>query len=346
MYFASRKNSDVLFDKDVLVDFPDSDMTVFATDGAQFNVHQVMLSVASPRFKNLFRSQQPLPKSDYLQMTDDGWVLDALFRVIYATPPKYRITSITEASTILKAARQLELRTVEAELISQVEKLLEKTKNPLQAWARAIHCDAEDARKAAILRYLHLEEDLIPELIKEASDDLRWATARDHYRLVEWRKKAIVSARAIGTEYVSAICTSKKSISLDKVIGAVIQEGNPFDLLVEDASALLRVGAKMAAASCSCATCRAEPLPVRVTQMRELAEKIREVLDAYKGDDFRVLSLPFDYHSDPRLGLSTQHIYWRWNKQARKERLLKSLSSNIFCSCRDTCFHGSVAIIR
>lgn len=269
-----------------ILDFPGSDVTLVSSDDREFKVHRVILSLASPFFASMF-SLPPAPSTSstnsIIQMVETSSVLEMLLCYTYPTSPKPQISDIAEAVTLIETARKLELHAAEVEVTTRVEKLLALDPNPLKAWALAIRCGAEDARRAAMLRLLILSDSALTEAIDEASADLVWPSALDYYKLLKWRANAVREGQAVDTSCVSEICEKVTAFSFAQLIQTAVKQQNTFELL-NGTSTLMRTCANVAKLACSCSGCRTEPLVTREVEMKNLGTRLESVRTKVEGE--------------------------------------------------------------
>lgn len=136
-------------------DMATADVVFEANDCTQFLLHETILSVASPVFREYFsgkedksRTDSKLPGMRIFSLNESGDVLDHLFRMIYPIE-KRTISQISLALDVWEAARRYEVTVTEKALAVRVQAMLGPS-NELSVYAAACRMGDESlALKAA-----------------------------------------------------------------------------------------------------------------------------------------------------------------------------------------------------
>jgi len=152
-----------------------------------------LLSIASPIFNQILAQSTP-PSVVTLSGTTAA-ALDKILRYLYPIVPKPSLKGVEEAASLLKIARRYQIVAVESHIIADMTISLAAEPNPLRAWAGAITCGADVARKAAMMRFLQVEDPDYDSVKSGAYSALEHVTAQHFYDLEMWRFAAIQEAR-------------------------------------------------------------------------------------------------------------------------------------------------------
>jgi hypothetical protein len=122
------------------------DTILRSKDGVNFYVYKVILSVASPFFRQMFSLPQPNGSIGTITVTEDSQTLDRLLRLCYPVPDPI-IKDLTDISDVLEAAMKYEME--EATALMRVELLTFVNDKPLQVFAVACRLMLEEEAQAA-----------------------------------------------------------------------------------------------------------------------------------------------------------------------------------------------------
>jgi hypothetical protein len=191
---------------EVLIDLRGSDVTLISCEGAKFRVHQCILSLASPFFRGMFDLAKSSTPTVDIPMVETASVLETLIRFIYPTLPRAELVTIGQAKIVLEAAHKLELQCVEDDVRRHLCEMLSNEANPLRAWALAASLKEDTPRQSAMLRFLCVDDDQLPNMIDQALEELRNVSATDYAQLLKWRADTINEARAIRMTREERLC--------------------------------------------------------------------------------------------------------------------------------------------
>ncbi|PBK75255.1 hypothetical protein ARMSODRAFT_951356 [Armillaria solidipes] len=166
-----------------------ADVVLVSCDNIRFHAHKVILSLASPVFKDMFLIAQPPADGSIpaIPMDEDGQTIGKILRFCYPTKdPSFK--DISEMYHVLVTmARKYSMKDVALRTRSELHRFCESGTKPLQVFAIAYAMgwkqEAAVAAEKAIERpLLTLEDDDIPEL-----DILE--SPRIIYRLLRFHKQ-------------------------------------------------------------------------------------------------------------------------------------------------------------
>jgi len=165
---------------------PDGDI-ILRTPTRDFQVHKIVLSLASPIFRDMFSIPQPTPDVrgadiEVVDVTDPLQGLDLVLRFIYPLPPP-NVDSLDLLVEGLVVADKYDIDGARAELRLRLAKFIKK--NPLRVYAIAcrfgFEAEAEVASSLTTGIYLPALADL--------PDELKNITATAYHRLVKLHEK-------------------------------------------------------------------------------------------------------------------------------------------------------------
>jgi hypothetical protein len=182
---ADRKSDEVPAEKStnteraVQIATPGISTTLVSSDGVKFYVPGVLLAMSSPLFSELLQRKKNSSAPSIVTMSRaNAATLDTILRYLYPVIPKPTLKDVAEAASLLQVARRYQLAAVENSILTDLAILLDAEPNPLKAWAGAIACDADAARKAAMIRVLQVEDEDFESVKRGAHSALAHATAR------------------------------------------------------------------------------------------------------------------------------------------------------------------------
>lgn len=215
---------------DLEVGMPGVSTTLVSFDGVKFHVPSVLLTMASPLFSDMLRPKKNSSIPRVVPMSGvSATVLDTILRYLYPIPTKPSIKGVAEAASLVQIARRYQFAAVENNILADVTILLAAEPNPLRAWAGAIACGADVARKAAMVRFLQVEDEDFESVKKEAHPALIHATAQQLYDLEIWRAAGIKQGRqAIGAMKFEDCDYSTRRTLVTLVAGNIGSSINPF----------------------------------------------------------------------------------------------------------------------
>ena len=178
----------------VLYDFqaPDADATLRSSDGKEFHVHKIILSLASPVFRGMFGLPQPtgsLPQVPIVDVTESSDILQPFIQYLYpCSPPK--VPDVTMWSALYIVADKYQAEGVMDSLRNILPKLLETS--PLRVYALASRWGLEEEARTASTRTL--TPDIINDFPQEDAELMGGVACQQLYLLHLTRREA---ARAL-----------------------------------------------------------------------------------------------------------------------------------------------------
>jgi hypothetical protein len=190
-------------------DAPDTDTILRSSDGKEFRVHRLVLSLASPVFQGMFNLHQPneppsqIPTIDLLESAN---ILQPFIQYIYPqTPPKISDLPTWEALYII-ADKYI----VEVVMKSLQDMLLHRflTMSPFRVYALASRWGLKVAAQTASARTLQF--DIFKDLVREDAELMGGGACQQLYLLHFNHREAIqnvVTNRAIPSGSQSCGCS-------------------------------------------------------------------------------------------------------------------------------------------
>jgi hypothetical protein len=165
---------------------PDGDI-ILRTPTRDFRVHKLVLSLASPIFRDMFSIPQPTPvvrgaDIGVVDVTDPPEALDLILRFIYPLPPP-NVDSLDLLVEGLVVADKYDIDGARAELRLRLAKFMKE--NPLRVYAIASRFGFEEEAEAASSLTTGT---YLPALV-DLPDELKNITATAYHRLVRLHEK-------------------------------------------------------------------------------------------------------------------------------------------------------------
>jgi hypothetical protein len=170
-------NSDEIFN------WPDGDVILRSTRGTasrDFRVHKLILSLASPVFKDMFKIPQPLSgaaEADIVDLVDPPRAVELILRFIYPFPPP-RIDNLTLLSEVLALTDKYDIEAARSQL--RISLLGFARSEPLRVYAVAYQLGFQDEMKIASSYAMSIN---LPELA-ELPDEFRSIPATAYHHLI------------------------------------------------------------------------------------------------------------------------------------------------------------------
>ena len=185
--------------------WPDGDVVLRAythgavIDSRDFRVHKLLLSLASPVFKDMFQLAQPTSTVDTIDVTDPPRAVEAILRFIYPNFESPTVDDLTMLSEVLAVAEKYDVAAARSRFR---QSLVEFAKaEPLRVYAIACKLGYEDEMKIASTRTISTIS--LPRLTA-LPEEFKFVPATEYHRLIHlharYRKK--VEEIAEGTEKV------------------------------------------------------------------------------------------------------------------------------------------------
>ena len=132
-------------------DDEDADTILRSSDGVDFHVYRIILSLGSPFFKTMFTLKQPLDpgatiQKPFVEMQEHSGTIDKLLRFCYPIPDP-SIQSMTDLGDVLEAAMKYEME--QPTILMKGLLRTGMTEDPLQAFAVACRLRMEPEAMAA-----------------------------------------------------------------------------------------------------------------------------------------------------------------------------------------------------
>ncbi|EIN03877.1 hypothetical protein PUNSTDRAFT_93626 [Punctularia strigosozonata HHB-11173 SS5] len=172
--------------------FPDADVILRTPDHVEFRAHKLVLSLASPVFRNMFASPQVPPTAanegqdwkdglPVVALTEPASVLDALLRLCYPLKdPQFSL--FDQVTAALEGAMKYEMDEARDMLRGKLKEWAEKA--PVRAFAVACRYRWKDEAERAARAALRVP---LPELIIH-SQELEHISAGSYVRLLLYHK--------------------------------------------------------------------------------------------------------------------------------------------------------------
>jgi hypothetical protein len=170
-------NSDEIFN------WPDGDVILRSTRGTasrDFRVHKLILSLASPVFKDMFKIPQPssgAAEADIVDLVDPPRAVELILRFIYPFPPP-RIDNLTLLSEVLALTDKYDIEAARSQL--RISLLGFARSEPLRVYAVAYQLGFQDEMKIASWYAMSIN---LPELA-ELPDEFRSIPATAYHHLI------------------------------------------------------------------------------------------------------------------------------------------------------------------
>jgi hypothetical protein len=167
---------------------PDGDIILRAhgSPTRDFRVHKLILTLASPTFKDMFGLPQPTDAPrvdvDVVEVTDPPRALDLVLTLIYPLPPP-NVDSLDLLLEGLLLADKYNIEGVRAELRLRLTNFLQE--NPLRVYAIASKFGFEEEAEAAS----SLTTGIYLPALDDLPDDLRDVSALAYHKLVRLHEK-------------------------------------------------------------------------------------------------------------------------------------------------------------
>ena len=182
MSFTTFSRTTVMNSDDIF-NWPDGDVILRSTRGTasrDFRVHKLILSLASPVFKDMFKIPQPLSEvaeADIVDLVDPPRAVELILRFIYPFPPP-RIDNLTLLSEVLALTDKYDIEAARSQL--RVSLLGFARSEPLRVYAIAYQLGFEGEMKIASSYAMSIN---LPELA-ELPDEFRSIPATAYHHLI------------------------------------------------------------------------------------------------------------------------------------------------------------------
>ena len=175
---------------------PDADIILRAPGPPKcdFRVHKLVLSLASPVFKDMFSLPQPtsddsrrsrksgVGEMEIIEVTDPADALDIVLRMIYPFPPPSLDGSFDTLVDCLDITEKYDIKGAKSQLYSTLART--SATQPLRAYATAARfgfANLKDSISRHILSSVHLTG------ISELPDDFDFVSATEYHKLIRQR---------------------------------------------------------------------------------------------------------------------------------------------------------------
>ena len=218
---------------DEMFNWPDGDVILrtHGSDSRDFQVHKLILSLASPVFKDMFAIPQPSSETssnvDIVDVTDAPRPLELILQFIYpSTPPV--IDSLTLLSEVLILADKYDIEAARSRLRPTLVKF---EAEPLRAYAIACRLGYKDEMKATSAHTLSIN---LPALV-QLPDEFEFVSAADYHRLIRLHTMYRKEVAAIAIDSLESVATPGHFISIMDALFSL--SGSQSDQTVEVARA-------------------------------------------------------------------------------------------------------------
>ena len=187
----------IIMNSNEMLNWPDGDVilrSIHGSDRRDFRVHKLLLSLASPVFKDMFGIPQPLspasPDVDIVDMVDPPQALGVILRFIYPSSPPV-IDDLSLLSEVLTLADKYDIEAARSRLRPSLVKFA-KT-DPLRVYAIACRLGYKDEMEVASSHAASTDHILG---LTELPDEFRHIPATEYHRFLHARycKQAEASA--------------------------------------------------------------------------------------------------------------------------------------------------------
>ncbi len=196
--------------------FPDGDVILRSSDGVDFRVHTLILSLASPFFRDMFSLPQSSLDIQTIHIEENEFVLRTLLSWIYSRDTNSDQVDLQDALAFLVAARKWQLERPLHLAVTMLEDILGK-EVPLRAWAIAIQFNLDTARIDASKRFISSPEGSIP-------DELGNVSAKQYAGLLALKKTMIEQMHDSNSDHLVAGLCYQHRAALIKCQRQVVQD--------------------------------------------------------------------------------------------------------------------------
>ncbi|KAA1477003.1 hypothetical protein DENSPDRAFT_844135 [Dentipellis sp. KUC8613] len=182
-------------------DDTDADVVLRSSDQVDFRVHKIILSLASPLFKDMFRVPQPpagsTPSTDpaissdglpIVNVTEDAHTLEFVLRSCYPVrSPTF--SKLSEVRLVLEASTKYEIDAVQAVAEAGLKAVVEE--DPLGVFAIACRCNRDDICRLAAKHLVHHS------LTSLESEELHTISAFTYHKLTKWHRLCCIAAAGV-----------------------------------------------------------------------------------------------------------------------------------------------------
>jgi len=180
-------------------DNPDSDIILRSSDGVNFHVFKLILSLASPVFKDMFTLPQSQPDASSMHtipMAESSTTLNSLLLLCYPTPnPTF--SSLDDAIAVLEAARKYDMAGT-LSCASDVVMAQFLATEPLQLYALACRFGWKQHARVAASRTLLIKDLVVGDPTSYQFAKMRDITGLDYHRLIVYHYECGIAAKQVG----------------------------------------------------------------------------------------------------------------------------------------------------
>lgn len=163
----------------------DADVVIRAAGTLDFRVHKLILSLASPIFRDMFTLPQPPPdKTDTLprvDVQDSAKTWENILRIIYPNLPNPTIDTLDDLESLLSTARTYEMQSIIETYNKVPERRAFVEKDPLRLYAIACACGFEE-----LATYVARNAELLAVTRRYDISDLKGITFGAYHRLISF----------------------------------------------------------------------------------------------------------------------------------------------------------------
>ncbi|EIW79746.1 hypothetical protein CONPUDRAFT_58140 [Coniophora puteana RWD-64-598 SS2] len=184
-------------------DATDTDIVLRTSDNVDFHVFKIILSLASPVFKDMFTIPQPSSHSDVVHISEDSSTIEILLLFCYPVVNPL-IKDLEEAGHLLEAARKYDIAAVSSSVKTNIISMLDDN-NAVSVYGFACQHNWQAEAQAAAFRTLQL---ITPGHtgVSLSAEDLNMMTTADYHRLLVYHDRCGKEAANLGKQLDCCKC--------------------------------------------------------------------------------------------------------------------------------------------
>jgi len=195
-------------------DAEDADLILLSADAKEFRVHRIILSVASPVFRDMFtfpHPHDPTNQLPHVHLPETTTTLDILLRYIYPIPSP-KIEDFATLTNVLVSAEKYGAEGVTSRLRTVLVSSRFLDLDPLRVYAIACRWSFFEEAKFASTRTVYVD------LVKQGEgcmEDMKYMSGLDYHRLLvlqQTRKDMVQKAITVQATPVGCCSTEYKDV--------------------------------------------------------------------------------------------------------------------------------------
>ncbi|KAF8339894.1 uncharacterized protein EI90DRAFT_3038238 [Cantharellus anzutake] len=257
------------------VSFLDGDVTLISSDGSEFRVHKLILSLASPFFSDMFK----LPRGESrgalqsITMREDAKTLDALLKIVY--PIQAEDVDLEVAISVYRAAEKLQMLKVSSVMRQWFQSILATLENPLEAWAIAVQLNLRQFSKDAEIRFIRANT---KDCFDPWPNHLNAISVENYASLINRKERVIEEARSGLMNALKRGCVCQTCANFADIYASLTHGLNPFDPACTSLVILRRCYERVISQS-PCMKWK-NRIPPNETDQEEMQLKVKNVLSS------------------------------------------------------------------